>query len=59
MNLSNWLTASKIPPPPPINPVEFESDFILTKLRRKMGEQIILSYLVVEIGIIIVTLVSE
>jgi hypothetical protein len=39
--------------------VEFESDFIVTKLRRKMGEQIIFHILVVEIAIIIVTLVSE
>ncbi len=39
--------------------MEFESDFILTKLRRKMGEQIIFHILVVEIAIIIVTLVSE
>jgi hypothetical protein len=58
MNLSNWLTAFKITPIP-INPVEFESDFIVTKLRRKMGEQIIFHILVVEIAIIIVTLVSE
>jgi hypothetical protein len=59
MNLSNWLTTSKTPFSP-INPVEFESDFIFTKLRREMGEQIIFHIWLLKFAIIIiVTLVSE